>query len=286
MITIVTDSSAYLKKEDALALGVRVIPLVYTVNGRQLYEGFSDENDGFEDVLSAPGKYTTSQPNTAELLSRFEEERDCGNEILCVVMSSRLSGVYGAMQMAAQQLGNAQIKVFDSRLTAGGLYLLIKAARRLIGESITDDTKSVIGNNGIKLDELADRLTEIRDKIIVEFSVEDIMPLRNSGRFSLVRRGVGTILNTRPILKLSDGAVAFDSLARGKLNLLRKLTQKVPEGASEVVISYIGEHRTATELFHAIKEIRPNMELRLMKLGPVLGIHLGLKVLAISAITE
>jgi len=52
------------------------------------------------------------------------------------------------------------------------------------------------------------------------------------------------------------------------------------------VISYIGDNNMASNLYHVIKKGVGDVPVSLQKIGPVLGIHLGLKVIAVSFIDE
>ncbi len=272
MITIITDSSAYFKKEEAKKAGVRIVPMSYSVNGRNYFETYSDLNGDFESLLSDSGKFSTSHPNFSSFLSCFEEELRLGNEVLCITISSRLSGTYSTAYMAARQTESKNIQMFDSQLTAGGLHILVKEARKLADE-------------GVSLPELVNMLPAIRDKITIAFSVDDMTPLRNSGRIGFVRMSVGTILNRKPILLCKEGVVVADEIARGGMEMLKKLFQKVDGKAKEIIINYIGNERMAISLYNLVREAFPAAELKLQKGGPVLGIHLGLQVVGISFLT-
>ena len=271
MISIVTDSSAYFKKGEAQQMGVRVIPINYSVNGQGYSESFSDQNGAFENLLRGNGEYTTSHPNMAAFLSCFEEEVRDGNEVLCITISSRLSGAYGTAYMAARQMESGRIAVFDSQFIAGGLYLLVKEAVKL-------------AQSGKTLDEILDALPSIRERITITFSVDDMTPLRNSGRIGFVRMSVGTILNIKPILLCRDGAIFSEGIARGSAETIKRLAAKVNAGTQEVVINYIGDNRLATNLYHVIKDTFSGAAITLQKVGPVLGIHLGLKAIGVSSI--
>jgi len=52
------------------------------------------------------------------------------------------------------------------------------------------------------------------------------------------------------------------------------------------VISYIGDNRMATNLYHVIKKSAADLPVSLQKIGPALGIHLGLKAIAVSLIKK
>lgn len=71
-------------------------------------------------------------------------------------------------------------------------------------------------NSGLALQEMVPRLENARNEIKISFTVDDIMPLRRSGRLGLVRQSVGTILNIKPILKLVEGSIIYDGTARAK----------------------------------------------------------------------
>ena len=67
---------------------------------------------------------------------------------------------------------------------------------------------------GASVEEIAEELQDLRSKITIAFSVDDMTPLRNSGRLGIVRQSVGTVLNLKPMLKCVDGAVISDGMAR------------------------------------------------------------------------
>jgi len=271
MITIITDSSSYFKKSEAMDLGIKIVPINYYVDGQSYSESFIDQNGDYENLLKGNGKYSTSHPNISAFLSAFEEELHNGNEVLCITISSRLSGAYGTAHTAAKQTENDKVVVFDSRFTAGGLYLLVKEAKKLI-------------ESGAGLREILNELPKIRDKITIVFSVSDMTPLRNSGRMGFVRMSVSTFLNIKPILLCKDGAIVSDSVVHGNTELIKKLAERIKENTNEVVINYIGDTQIATNLYHVIKRANPNIQVSLQKIGPALGIHLGLKAIAISII--
>ena len=273
MITIVTDSSSYFKKTEALEMGIRVVSNNYIVNGQSYSESFSDDNGEFETLLSGNTRCSTSSPNIAAFQNCFEEELQKNNDVLCIVLSSRLSGAYSTASLAMKQTGSKNIVVFDSQLTAGGLYLLIKETKKLI-------------NSGLSVDAIFSKLPNIRDRITLAFSVDDMTPLRNSGRIGFVRMSVGTILNIKPILLCSDGAVVSEGVVQGNTELIKSFIEKIDVNTKEVVISHIGDNRLTSNLYHTIKNAFPHIMITMQKIGPVLGIHLGPKVIGISLYIE
>ena len=74
----------------------------------------------------------TSQATLAGFFNAFQRLRRAGYEVLCITISSRLSGTYANAVLAAKELGGQHIEVVDSLSTCSGLYLLIREARMRI----------------------------------------------------------------------------------------------------------------------------------------------------------
>ncbi len=222
MIKIITDSTVYMRRAEAEEMGIRIVPISYTLKGIRHTDFYSDAINEFDKNLENGERIITSQPDSAVFTAAFREELEAGKEVLCITLSSRLSGIYSAAVSAAEVLGSTKIRVFDSRQTAGGLYLLVCEAEKLI-------------SSGKKINEIIVMLTKIRDKITSYFSVSDMVPLRRSGRIGFVRKSVGTILNIKPILLIRDGVVTYDSQARGSNEIIEKLFVKIPKDVYSVV---------------------------------------------------
>lgn len=161
----------------------------------------------------------------------------------------------------------------DSLSTAGGLWLLAKAVRGML-------------DRGVSLMDTAREVEALREKTGIVFTVEDMAPLRRSGRLGVVAQSVGTVLNIRPVLMCVRGAVVAHGLARGSGERLRMMVERVPENAREIRVHYLGDPALAEPLYRAVKRRFPAVPVTLGRLGPVLSIHLGPGTLGIAWITE
>ncbi len=274
MIAIVTDSTAYLTKQEATDLGIRIVPMSYTVAGQMYNESYSDQNGDFESLIfKNAGRCTTSQAPRSAFMSVFDELIRQNYEVFCIVISSRLSGTYSSASLAAKEVSKDKIVVVDSLSTAGGLSILAKKAKEL-------------ALKGLSLQEITNVIEKTRDKIGISFSVDNMDALRRSGRLGIVRQSVGTILNIRPILLCKDGAIISYGIARGKTEQIRELVSTIPHNAKEIIVHYLGKRINAEELVSGIKNKFPSIHIRQIELGPVLGIHLGLGIIGISWMSE
>ncbi len=265
MIAIVTDSTAYLKQREAAMWGVHIVPLNYRVNGVLYTEGYSDRLGNFEKLIESPG-CMTSQASVGSFISSFMELRRRGFEVLCLTLSSRLSGTFHTAYSASKEVDAEHIAVVDSHLTAAGLLLLVKHAKKCILD-------------GMSLAQTALAIEEKRNSLGIVFSVEDMTALRKSGRLGPVRQSVSTILNLHPILLLEDGCVLSKGVVRGRAACRRALIDAIPENSGQVVVQELCAPEEARELAQMISKKLPRAQVSIRGLGPVLGIHLGKGVL-------
>lgn len=268
MIAIVSDSSISLTKKEAEELGVHIVPMSYTVAGRSFHENFTNTNGSYEKLITAY-HCTTAQPVSASFMSTFNELLKRGYEVLCLVISSRLSGSYSSATIAAKEIDASKIRIVDTRSTAGGMKFLAERAQELI-------------NQKTGLEETALILEKERDNVAIAFSVENLEPLRRSGRLGFVRKSIGTILNIRPILLCNDGAIISCAFAKGARKQVEKLVEVIPENARKIIVHYLGDEEAAHVLDAAVKARFPEITTTISTVGPVLAIHLGIPGIGVA----
>ena len=262
MTIIVTDSTAYLTRSETTILGVRVVNMSYSLDGRSLYtEGCVEENGACEQTVSRyMGRLRTSQAGFSAFMSVFDDLIRAGHDVLCLTISSRLSGTYGNARMAARETAQDRIEVVDSLTTGGGLYLLIREARRLL-------------DSGLDIRQAARELRQVRGRVKTVFSVEDLAALRRSGRLGNVRMSVATILNIKPMLKCLDGGIVSCGITRGRHEQLSTLIRMM--GAFQGLVVVQSFHAPASVRFLTQRLLQKGCRTVERRVGPVLGIHLG-----------
>lgn len=268
MFTVVTDSSVYMTRREAERLGVRVLPLLYSVDGKPYAEGFSNENGRYRELIAQGRDMHTAQVSPSSFLGAFNEILRRGNEVLCLTMSSRLSGVFRSALMAAKELDAMRIMVVDSLSTAGGLAFLVRKACTLSRE-----------NNS--LNQAADELEKLREQVGIVFSVDNMEALRKSGRLGFVRQSIGTVLNLRPILFCKHGTVVSGGVVRGAHAQLAELVRSIPQEAKHIIVHYITNQSAAQTLCEMVRK-KFSCPVSISEVGPVLAIHLGLGAIGVA----
>ena len=264
MFAVVTDSAAYFTKQEAVRLGVTVIPMNYSIAGAKFDEHYADENVDFLKVIKArAAECKTSQPNVLAYEAVLRRIVESGHEVILISASSRLSGAYNSAMMAHDSIANPKLHIFDSMTIAGGQRLIVEEAVRLSG-------------TGIPLKSAIKELTEYRAKVGTVFSVEKMDALRRGGRVGAVKLSLGNLLNVRPILEIKDGAVIGKGTARGIRNLIKELVSCVPVSAKKIILMSIFSAESAKMMQPiALEYLISDNKIEYQSIGPVLAIHLG-----------
>lgn len=266
MIVIVTDSTAYLTRKEAEELGVHIIPVMYSIGEKKYVEKFSEENDDLlREINSNMSICKTSHPNQYIFSTIFSQILSAGNDILYISMSSRLSGTYSSGCIAANNLNDSRITVFDSLSICGGEKLLVEKAVEL-------------QRKGNTIDEIIQELTILRDKIQIVFCCKDMTALRNSGRIGFVRQSIGTMLNILPFLVLKDGTITSVQNVKGINNFISMLIDKMPNTTKKVIINCIDNKEVVERIILSLRNhLNDECLIEINKAGPIVAIHLGLE---------
>ena len=93
MIAIVTDSTVGYSTEEIASRGiVTVVPVNYQI-GHSFYEEYaSDRNGSFLPLMERQSPCKTAQPSLGNFLRTFQSLVDRGYDVICIVLSSALSG--------------------------------------------------------------------------------------------------------------------------------------------------------------------------------------------------
>lgn len=267
MIYLVTDSTACISRKEAREMDIIMLPMNYAQNGKvMLQEGYIEESVAWAKNWQDLSPFSTAQVSTTAFQDVFSSLKEQGHSALCLTISSRLSGTYQNAVKAAEETGEG-FYVLDSKSTAGGLYLMLREARKLLNENMA-------------VEDVMDKLRAMRRRSHTIFTIQDMTPLRRSGRLGYVRSSVSTLLNLRPLLMLQDGGVVSHSLARGRQDQLRQMQLGLSGKPREVIVQECGDEEAAAVLENKLKA--QGLIVLRRQVGIVLAIHLGLPVLSMA----
>lgn len=269
-IKIITDSTSYITKEYAEKENITVVPLSYVFDGISYKEGFKGEFDEFFQKLGSTKLFpTTSQPPAGEFVEAFENAfKDDYDEIVVILLSSKLSGTYNSAVLAQNMLENKSITIIDTLTSASNLRFLVEDAVEMVKE-------------GKSSDEIKEFIEEKKNNMKVYLTADTLEYLSRGGRLSTFQSTVGNLLNIKPIIQLKEGELSLLEKTRGKNKAIEGTIEKVPEDVSKIAVCHALNIDEAKKVKGILEEKFPNALISLDDLGPVIGAHLGPKAIGI-----
>ena len=138
MIKILVDSSADYQMEELKEKQLELIPLPIHLDGQEYIDGVNLERDEFYRLVAASKDFpTTSQPSPQEFLDIFQTVKKAGDELICILLSSELSGTYGCAVLAKEMADYEGIYLVDSKTATCAIKMLADYACRLRTEGVT-----------------------------------------------------------------------------------------------------------------------------------------------------
>lgn len=268
-VAIVTDSTSYIPEELVKQYGIRVAPQVLIWGEETFRDGIDIQPDEFYARLAkAKVMPTTSQATIKTFLTMFTELLDSGYEVLAVLLSEQLSGTLdSARQAKAEFPDSAPIELFDSRTTAMAMGFLVLQAAQAAQE-------------GCSLAECRALVEQGKDKVGVMFAVETLDFLQRGGRIGRAAHLLGTALNLKPILEVTDGQVTAVERVRTRKKSLARLVEIVEERVGDRrPVRLATLHANAQEAAREILELADGHldadQKIFSQVSPVVGTHTG-----------
>ena len=197
MVKIVTDSSCDISPQRCAELGVEMLPI--TVNfGDQSYRANLDiSNEEFYEKLAAAEELPhTAQITPAQFQEIFKPYQESGDDVVCLFISSQMSGTLQSARVAANILGADNILLPDTLHVTFALGLLVEEAVKM-------------RDAGLSGKEIVARIEELIPRVRLFAMIEDLKYLKMGGRLSATSALVASILGICPIITLKDGLVRW-----------------------------------------------------------------------------
>jgi DegV family protein with EDD domain len=167
--------------------------------------------------------------------------------------------------------GECPIEVVDSLAVSMGLGLevLVAAQAAKAGES---------------LEKVVEAVNQVIPKLRLLAMFDTLKYLLLGGRIGKAKALLGSILNVKPMVSLKDGEVVPAGQARNRTKGMDKLFDFVKNAADiqDLAVVYSTTPDEAQELAERIGSVFDRKKIRIARLGPVLGVHMGPRVLIIA----
>ena len=206
-IAVLTDSSAYLTKEQQAKYHIDVLPIPIIWNNKTYRDlidiGYEEFYQKLDEEKNLP---TTSQPSIGNLQKKIDEYVQEGyTDVIIITLSSGISSYYSTVHSIAEDETRIKVHPFDSKITCAGEADYAILAGRLVAA-------------GADVDLIMHDLTDLQKTMDVRFMVDDLSHLKRTGRLSNAASFVGALLKIKPILSM-------DVQAEGHISAIAKERQ-------------------------------------------------------------
>lgn len=275
-VAISTDSNSGITQEEASKLGVFVIPMPFTINGKDYFEDINLTQDQFYDFLASDADVSTSQPSVAAVQDLWDDILKEYDEIVYIPMSSGLSGSCDTAQMLSQDY-DGKVEVVDNQR--------ISVTQK---QSVIDAKK--LADKGFSAKEIKEILLRDKMKSGIYIMVDTMKYLKKGGRVTPAAAVVATVLGIKPVLQIQGGKLDAFAKVRGvrqahkvMLDALKKdlETRVIPENA-EIAVAHTKNPEEAEKIKEEILSLYPGREIIVDALSLSVSCHIGPGSLAVA----
>jgi DegV family protein with EDD domain len=270
-IVVVTDSTSDIDPQRAAALGITIVPL-FVVFGDRSYRDYLDlsRREFFAKLSSEKVLPTTSQPTPQMFEEAFRPLVEAGHDVLCLTISSYLSGTINAAKAAAAQFPDGKVVVYDSESAAGGLGIMAMHAQELAAQ-------------GCGWEDLLAALDRERAVQRLYACISDLSHLQRTGRIGKAQQVLGTLMKIVPVIALKDGQVSAEAQVRTFSRAQSTMVDLALAAVTDVSKArFLVMHTDAPPLAEGVMEqlrarlngVQPRL-LDILEAGPVIATHAG-----------
>lgn len=252
------------------------IPLYAVIDG-ELYKDMIDiQANEFYEAVRAGKDVSTTQASAGEFLEKYEEIRALGyTDVFVFTISSTLSGVRQTAITAGEMIDGLDVHVPDAKLVTG------------VGTKVIEEVVAFANGTEKTPEEIDAFVCELGNRVEFFLSINTLDSLKKGGRISATSAAIGSLLNIKPIVTIKHGIIE----AAGKERTVKKGMKHIMDMAGErkfksAVLLHSSNPKIAEMLEAEYLEKYPDIPYEVIEISPVIGVHTGPEVGAISIIYE
>lgn len=273
-IAWVTDSTASLDEEMKAHPDLYSVPMSISLDGEQFLDTIDlTPEELYERLKTLKTPPKTSQPSVGEFKQLFDKLRDEYDAIIPILVSAKLSGTVSSSEQAAQ-LVDIPVTTIDSKILSYPLTVQIKQGMKWLKE-------------GLSVETVKEKIEKLRETYEVYVLVGSLEQLHRSGRMSGMKYFLGSMLNIKPIIQISDGVLSIKDKARSENKAKAKIIGYLRESyekfkIKEVYILYGLHPEVALQWKEELEVHFPSLNFSCYPIGATVGVHAGEHTIGIS----
>lgn len=267
MVKILTDSSCDLSPARCEELGVEMLPITVNFGGESFRAHLDISNEQFYEKLAAASELPkTAQITPAFFQEKFQAYQKAGDDVVCLFISSQMSGTLQSAKVAKNLVGAENIYLPDTLNVTFALGLLVEEAAKM-------------RDRGLSAGEIAQEVEALVPRVRLWALIDDLKYLKMGGRLSATSALVASILGICPIITLENGLVEVVGKARGKkaaFKFMRGMVEKEPISSDfSVTVGHAAVPKTRDDFLEFMSAELKKREVHKLDIGSIVGTHTG-----------
>jgi DegV family protein with EDD domain len=280
-VSIITDTASDLSGPQAASAGVDLVPILVNFGSQQYRDGVDLRLADFYVKLDPNGELpTTAPPPASDYEAIFRKHVSAGNDVICPVVSSKLSKVYENATAAAKSF-EGKVHVVDCKTLSGGVGLIATGAARMARAG--SDTQTI--------------LAAMQKWIASQHGYAiypDLKFMAKSGRINKAQLVLGTVMHLFPITRVSaEGVIESETTVKSweqaQQMIASVMFRKLQRPAStRIAITHAHAPQVGQKIADELKSklSAPLKELNVWEAGPTIAANAGPGAAAIFMIEE
>lgn len=280
VVKVITDSTSYIDPDIREELDIGLVSLHVSFPEESMRET-EMENEAFYRLMEEKGTPVSSQPSVGELYRAMEQVVARGDALLCIFLSSDMSGTYAsACQVKTAVLGkypDAEIEIIDSRSNSMqlGFAAIVAARAAKAGRTLAEVKRATLKNIQ-------------RSRFL--FIPDNLTYLQKGGRIGDAQALIGNMFRLIPVLTVENGMTTVIKTVRTKGRAVKTMVDKMLQdhrehGILEIAVHHINCLDQARQLAGEIRTLL-KLDVRISAIGPVIGLHVGPGAIGMVYYTE
>lgn len=225
---IICDGACDLPENYIIKNDISVVPCYCSVDDRSCISSEFNIERVYKYMIENNKFFSTSMPNVQDYLSVFEENQTKNNLIICICMSSKLSGSYQSALIAKNML--------EERGIGDSIYIIDSQVDTVVQGLVVQECVEMIKAQ-LSIDVILKKIPKIIESVKCFFCVGEIKYLLKGGRAKGIIDLYSDRIKIKPILTMNYGEHQLMALSRGYRKAIQKICKYIKE-----YFEYVGEN--------------------------------------------
>lgn len=267
MIKFLIDSASDYDVKEAQEKGIAHVPISVTIGDNTFLDNGEISKDRFYQMIQESEEFPkTAQPSPQAFLDIFEQVKKEGDTLICILLSSALSGTVQSAILAKSMVAYNNIYIVDSLSATYAIKVLADYGIKLRDE-------------GKEAEEIVELLENLKSKVKIYAVLDTLENLYRGGRLSKLEAGIGNIAKIKPLITITEeGKIGVKGKSIGKKKALNDIAKLIASEQIDMSFPIYSLYSLGTENNETFTENISKMGIEFtdrFQIGPTIGTHIG-----------